>query len=513
MNLELVGALEELEKERGISKEILLEAIEAAIISAYKRNYNASAQNVDVHIDPKSGAVKVYAQKQVVEDVEEDTQEISLEEAREIDPSYQLGDIIEVEITPRNFGRIAAQTAKQVVIQRIREAERALIYQEYSNKIGDVVTGIVSRHENLNVMVELGKIEAVLSPRDQMPNDDYSQGTRLKLYIADVKEHTKGPQVIISRTHPMLLLRLFELEVPEIASGIVEIKAVAREAGVRSKIAVASNSETVDPVGACVGPKGVRVQAVVSELRGEKVDIIAYSDDPREFIANALSPARVSRVLLDGEEKSARVVVPDDQLSLAIGKEGQNARLAARLTGWRIDIKSEQQMAEIIAREAFALPESLEARESTSTDEEMQDELLAELGLETEAELETEQLEDVFEAEPEPEIEVAEEELAEVSVEDESGEPAEAAEDADTVSAIEQDESDKDDEIDYSGLDRIEAFKLRLSKARKAQEQQKRKPAKSESKAKASSEKKQESVVLHDLSALKQFFESQDGEE
>lgn len=357
MNLELMGALNELEKERGISKAILFEAIEAAIVSAYKRNYG-SAQNVRVEVTD-NGEIKVYARKDVVEEVLDEANEIALENAKAIDPNYELDDVVEIEVTPRDFGRIAAQTAKQVVIQRIREAERAMVFEEFQNREGDIVTGIVQRTEHRNVLVDLGKVEAVLPPSEQIPRETYNHGVRMKVYVTEVRKTTKGPQVVVSRTHPNLLKRLFELEVPEIHDGVVEIKAVAREAGNRSKIAVHSVDPNVDPVGACVGPRGLRVQAVVQELKGEKIDIAQWSTDPEVLIANSLSPARVMRVyILDGE-KSARAVVPDHQLSLAIGKEGQNARLAARLCGWKIDIKSESQMQELMALEArrlFAIP-------------------------------------------------------------------------------------------------------------------------------------------------------------
>lgn len=351
MNLELVGALNELEKERGISKEILREAIEMAIVTAYKRNHGA-AQNVRVEMDDRTGRIRVFAQKEVVEEVEDEGLEISLEDAQRMDPSYQVGDLVDVEVTPRDFGRIAAQTAKQVVIQRIREAERTLIYEEFASKQGDIVTGIVQRSDPRIVHVDLGKIEATLPASEQMPGDSYTHGSRIKVYITEVRKTTKGPQVLISRTHPGLLKRLFELEVPEIHDGIVEIKGVAREAGHRSKIAVASRDPHVDPVGACVGPRGVRVQAVVAELKGEKIDIIAWDPDPRRFVANALSPAKVVNVFVDPLNMTARAVVPDHQLSLAIGRDGQNARLAARLTGWKIDIKSESQQAELAVLEA-----------------------------------------------------------------------------------------------------------------------------------------------------------------
>lgn len=340
--MEFIEALEALEREKGIAMEVLLEAIEAALISAYKRNFG-SLQNVRVQIERSSGEVKVYARKTVVEEVLDSRADISLEDARKIDPRYELEDIVEIEVTPRDFGRIAAQTAKQVVVQRIREAERGLIYEEFANREGDIVTGIVQRYEQKNVLIDLGKIEAVLQPSEQTNGEDYRPGDRVKTYIIEVKKTTKGPQVLVSRTHPGLLKRLFELEVPEIHDGVVELKGVAREAGSRSKMAVYSGDENIDPVGACVGPKGARVQTVVNELRGEKIDIIRWNSDPAQFVASALSPAKVVSVEIFEEEKIARVVVPDYQLSLAIGKEGQNARLAAKLTGWKIDIKSESQ--------------------------------------------------------------------------------------------------------------------------------------------------------------------------
>ncbi len=359
MNLELVGALNEL-KERGISKEILQEAIEAAMVSAYKRHYGA-AENVRVVLDDRTGRLRVYALKDVVEEVQDDATEISLAEAQSINPNYKLHDVAEIEVTPRDFGRIAAQTAKQVIVQRLREAERNLIYEEYANRVGDIVTGIVQRIDHRNVVIDLGRVESVLVPSEQMPGETYPPGSRVKVYITEVRKTPKGPQVMISRTHPGLLKRLFELEVPEIHDGVVEIKAVAREAGNRSKIAVFSYEANVDPVGACVGPRGTRVQAVVQELRGEKIDIVEWSPDPQRFVANALSPAKVVQVYLNPEEKTARAVVPDHQLSLAIGKEGQNARLAARLCGWKIDIKSESQMAELAVLEAQRAFEEAEA--------------------------------------------------------------------------------------------------------------------------------------------------------
>lgn len=344
MNPELLGALEQLEHERGISKEILIDAIEAALVSAYRRNF-ASAQNVRVHFDRHTGDYKVYAQKTVVEQPTDSRLEASLEEARTKNPGLGIGDMLEVEVTPRDFGRIAAQTAKQVVVQRIREAERGIIYEEFASREGDIVTGTVLRQDRHSkaVYVELGRVEGVLLAQEQIPGEEFREGQRIKAYVIEVKKTTKGPQVACSRTHPNLLKRLFELEVPEIHDGVVEIKAIAREAGSRSKVAVHSRDPQVDALGACVGPKGMRVQTIVTELQGEKIDVVEWGQDPGVFVAKALSPAKVVSVDVDEPGRIARVVVPDYQLSLAIGKEGQNARLAAKLTGWKIDIKSETQ--------------------------------------------------------------------------------------------------------------------------------------------------------------------------
>ena len=342
MNAEFMQAFEELGKEKGIAPEILFDAIEAALISAYKRNFG-SAQNVRVSLDRITGEIHVFARKIVVTELTEQHLEVSLAEAKEIDPRYEENDIIEIEVTPKDFGRIAAQTAKQVVVQRIREAERGIIYDEFSNRESDILTGIVQRIEQKNVFIDLGKAEAILAPTEQIPFEQYKHGDRVKSYIIEVKKTTKGPQILVSRTHPGLLKRLFELEVPEIQDGIVEIKSVAREPGMRSKIAVYSRDEDIDPVGACVGHKGMRVQTIVDELKGEKIDIVKWSPDPVKYIANSLSPAKVVPVEVNEIEKISKVIVPDFQLSLAIGKEGQNARLAAKLTGWKIDIKSESQ--------------------------------------------------------------------------------------------------------------------------------------------------------------------------
>ena len=342
---EFLETLRELSRERSIDEEFLFEAIEAALITAYKRNFG-SAQNVRVTLSRDTGTYHVYAIKTVVEDAADDITEISLAQARTIRPDYVVGDVIEIEVTPANFGRVAAQTAKQVVVQRIREAERGMIYEEFQSRESDILTGLVQRVENRNVFIDLGKTEAVLTPTEQIPTETYAHGDRIKAYIVEVKKTNKGPQVVVSRTHPGLLKRLFELEVPEIQEGIVEIKSVAREPGNRSKIAVWSKDESVDPVGSCVGYRGMRVQAIVDELGSEKIDIVKWSEDPAKFIANALSPAKVVSVAVNEAEKVSRVVVPYYQLSLAIGKEGQNARLAAKLTGWKIDIKSETQAAD-----------------------------------------------------------------------------------------------------------------------------------------------------------------------
>ncbi|NLG83559.1 MAG: transcription termination/antitermination protein NusA [Firmicutes bacterium] len=354
MNQEFVEALAQLERERGIAKEVLIEAVEAALVSALKRDQR-SAQNIRVQLDPATGEIKVFHRRTVVEEVTDEREEISLAEAQALDPRYQVGDVVEELIQPKEFGRIAAQTAKQVVVQRIREAERALIYDEYANRVGDIVTGIVHRFEQKNVYVDLGKVEGILPPGEQTPGEKYEQGMRLKVYIVEVKRTTKGPQVIVSRSRAGLLKRLFELEVPEIQEGLVEIKAIAREPGARSKIAVYSREPHVDPVGACVGARGSRVQMIVRELRGERIDIIPWNPDWEIFISKAMSPARVAAVQLAPSKRLALVVVPDHQLSLAIGKEGQNARLAAKLTGWRIDIRSESQIAEMTEEELEAI--------------------------------------------------------------------------------------------------------------------------------------------------------------
>lgn len=347
MNEEFIGALKEIVKEKGVSEDLIFSTIEDALVAAYKKNYaNTSAQNVKVTMSRETGEIHVYAQKDVVEEVYDDVTEIALEKAKDISPIYEVGDVVDIEVTPRTFGRVAAQLAKQVVVQRIKEAERNIIYNEFVEKEFDIITGIVARKDKTNVFVDLGKIEAVLGPNEQMPGEEYNFNEKLKLYIVEVKNTTKGAQVIVSRTHPGLVKRLFELEVPEIYEGIVEIKSIAREASSRTKIAVYSKDESIDPMGACVGPKGVRVQNIVNELKNEKIDIIKWCKLPEEYISNALSPAKVLDVDIDEDSKCAKVVVDDNQLSLAIGKEGQNVRLAAKLTGWKIDIKSKSQVSE-----------------------------------------------------------------------------------------------------------------------------------------------------------------------
>ncbi|QUI22988.1 transcription termination/antitermination protein NusA [Vallitalea pronyensis] len=342
MNAEFIEALNQIEKEKGISKEILIETIEISLVTACKNNFG-TAQNIKVEIDRDKGDVSVYAEKEIVEEVEDKQLTISLEDAKAIDPKLNLGDIIKIEITPKNFGRIAAQKAKQVVVQKIREAEREVIYNQYITKEKDVITGIIQRQVRDNVIINLGKIDAILSEKERVSSERYLPNERFKVYVLEVKESTKGPKVYVSRTHPELVKRLFEQEVPEVHDGIVEIKGISREAGSRTKIAVYSSNEDVDPVGSCVGHNGARVSIIVNELRGEKIDIIPWDENPVKFISAALSPSKVVKVVVNQEEKSAKVIVPDYQLSLAIGKEGQNARLAAKLTGYRIDIKSETQ--------------------------------------------------------------------------------------------------------------------------------------------------------------------------
>lgn len=344
INLNLITILDEIEKEKGIPKEVIMEAIETSLVSAYKKNFTQGKDAVEIYINKESGEVQVLSKKTVVEKVTSSSLEIDLEQAQQYKKEkVKLGEEITQEITPAEFGRIAAQTAKQVIIQKIREAERKAVYERYIDKVRDIVTGIVQRQENYNYIIDLGKAEAILPPNEQVRNESYSNGKRMKFYVVEVKKTSKGPRIVLSRTHPDLLKRLFELEIPEIHEGLVEIKHIAREAGKRSKIAVASRDNMVDSIGSCIGDRGARIKSIMAELQEEKIDIIKWNEDDKIFIANSLNPAKVLLVKLFEKEKRALVVVNDQQLSLSIGKEGQNARLAAKLTGWKIDIKSESQ--------------------------------------------------------------------------------------------------------------------------------------------------------------------------
>ena len=342
MNAELISALKQISKDRGISFEVLSDAIEAALVSAYKKNYNTNG-NVRANLDRETGRIEIWASKTVVESVEDPMTEISLKNAKAVNPLFEVGDVLEEEADTKNFGRIAAQTAKQVVMQRIREAEQGAIFDEYAEKENEVLTAIVQRTEKNGIYVELGKTDGLIPFNEVITGENYETNDRVKVYVLKVQRDTKGPQILASRTHPGLVKRLFELEIPEIQSGIVQIKSIAREAGQRTKIAVYSTDAQVDAVGACVGQRGVRVERIVSELHNEKMDIIEWDPDIAVYIAKALGPAKVTMVFVNEAEKAVRVIVPDSQLSLAIGKEGQNARLAAKLTGWKIDIKSQSQ--------------------------------------------------------------------------------------------------------------------------------------------------------------------------
>jgi len=369
MSKELLEALDSLETEKGVKKEIVIEALESALVSAYKRNYG-QAQNVEVEFDQVRGNIHVYAVKEVVNEVFDSRLEVSLKDALEINKAYEIGDTIRFEVTPKDFGRIAAQTAKQVIMQRVREEEHNIIYNQYIQYENEIVTGEVERRDNRYIYVNLGKVEALLSRQDQIEGEEYKSHDRIKVYIYKVENSSKGPQVFVSRSHPDLLKRLFEQEIPEIYDGTVEILSIAREAGDRAKVAVRSNNENVDPVGTCVGPRGERIQTIVNELKGENMDIVQWQEDPADFISNALNPADVLEVRFDPEnEHVCTVVVPDDQLSLAIGKRGQNVRLAARLTGYKIDIKSESDMQAADDQEIAGEPESQDAVETDSTEE------------------------------------------------------------------------------------------------------------------------------------------------
>lgn len=340
MNQELLNAMDYLEKEKSIPREILIETIEAALLTAYKKNYTQH-KNVKVDLNLTNGSYRVVSRKDVVEEVEDDTAEVDLETARTVNPAYEIGDPYDEDVTPKDFNRVGAQAAKQAVMQRLRDAERGILYEEFVDREDEVMTGLIDRVDHRFVYIQLGRTDAVLSESERIPNEVYRPNERLKVYVNKVEQTTKGPQIFVSRTHPNLLKRLFEKEVPEIYDGTVEIMSVAREAGERSKISVHAENTDVDAVGSCVGAKGARVEAVVNELSGEKIDIVLWDNDPKVFVKNALSPSQVVDVQVDEENQSTVVIVPDNQLSLAIGKKGQNARLAAKLTGWKIDIKSE----------------------------------------------------------------------------------------------------------------------------------------------------------------------------
>lgn len=347
-NKELILALEELEKEKGIKKEYLLESIETALLTAYKRNFDA-LDNVRVVMDPQTGATHVFSIKEIMEDAKDPALEISLEDARKINKEAKLGETVEVEIVPRDFGRIAAQTAKQVIIQKLREAEREIIFTEFNDRKGEIVSGIIQKADKNIVVMDLGRLEGIMPSKEQIPTEKYRVNDKIKGYVMDVEKGAKGvPQVIVSRSHPDFVRKLLELEIPEIYEGVIEIKSVSRDAGYRSKVAVYSPDPNIDPVGSCVGQRGVRIQNVINELNGEKIDVIEWNEDPSIYISSALLPAKILAVDIKEEEKFAQVIVPDDQLSLAIGKSGQNARLAAKLTNWKIDIKSESQFREML---------------------------------------------------------------------------------------------------------------------------------------------------------------------
>ncbi|MBR4260703.1 MAG: transcription termination/antitermination protein NusA [Clostridia bacterium] len=369
---EMLLAMEELEKENGMEPGSLMEAIETALVTAYKRDFDSAADNVKVVVDKKTGAYHVYAEKEVVKEVEDRDVQISLEDAKKINKSLAVGDVAQIEIMPKNFGRIAAGTAKQVIIQKIREASREYLFNEFSDRKGEIVSGLIQKADGGIVVVDLGRLEGVMPLKEQVPTEKYHVNDKIRAYVLDVEKGAKGaPQVIISRAHADFVRKLFELEIPEIYEGVIEIKSVSRDAGSRSKVAVYSPNENIDPVGSCVGQKGIRIQNIINELGGEKIDVIEWNEDPATFISAALLPAQVLAVDIKEEEKFAQVIVPDDQLSLAIGKSGQNARLAAKLTNWKIDIKSESQFRQILAEAQNAeIEEDVEADESAETSEE-----------------------------------------------------------------------------------------------------------------------------------------------
>lgn len=413
----LFEACEQLERERGISKEVLIDSLCDAMVAAYKKHMHIKeATNIEGILDEQSGEIGVFRTKLVVKEVEEEmeNEQISLEDAKEIDEDVDLDDEVKIEVTPDQFGRIAAQSAKQVITQRIREAERNLVLAEFMDKKGTLTTGIIQRVENRNVIVNIGKTDAIMPQKEQIPGEFYKSGNRIRVFVLNVKETTRLPQVIVSHAHAEIVRELFELEVPEIEDGIVEIKSISREAGFRTKIAVWSNDPEVDSVGACIGPRGSRIQTIVGELKNEKIDIVRYSEDPVEYIVNALSPARIVSVDIladDDYSREALVVVPDDQLSLAIGREGQNVRLAHKLTGWKIDIKNVSQMER--AEAEAAQQQAYEAAEANESEVEEDIEVLDEIAQEIEEEM-SEQVFDETEASPELAIATEEDETTEV---------------------------------------------------------------------------------------------------
>ena len=388
MKSDFLIAVTQIAAEKNLPKEVVLQAVETALASAYKKDSEATG-NIVVRIDSNTGNVHVYAQKAVVEAVEDPRVDIALDEARRLKPDVQLGEIMQFEVTPANAGRIAAQTAKQVVLQRLREAEREMVYEEFSNREGDIVSGLIQRVDARNVIIDLGKTEGILPPTEQVRSEHYRPGLRMKFYLLEVHKSSRGPQLILSRSHKNLLKRLFELEVPEIYKGVVEIRSIAREPGYRSKVAVAAQQEGVDPVGSCVGLRGIRIQNIVNELGGERIDVVQWDPNPARFVANALSPAQVTSVSTSEEDNTASVMVPDRQLSLAIGKEGQNARLAAKLTGWRIDIKSESAVQEAGLAAAIVEEAPAEAVTEAAAEEAAPVETVAEVAAEEAAPAET----------------------------------------------------------------------------------------------------------------------------
>lgn len=393
MSKELVKAMQVLEEEKGISRQVIKEALESALALAYKKNYD-QAQNVEVQFDENKGTIKVYSVKEVVETNYDSTLEISLEEALKINRAYEIGDKIKFEVTPKDFGRIATQTAKHVIMQRIREAERENIFEEFSQYVDEIMTGTVERQDHRFIYVNIGRVEAIMPLGEQIPSEQFEPDQRIKVYVAKVDKTSKGPQIVVSRAHNDFLRRLFEQEVPEIYDGTVEVMAIAREAGDRAKVAVRSRDKNIDPVGTCVGPRGQRVQAIVNELNGENMDIIEWNEDPVVFIQNALSPAQVLKVDFNEEAHACIVVVPDNQLSLAIGKRGQNARLAARLTTYKIDIKSESSYADYLEEQAALALEAQAAAEAAQDQVSTDDSVIEALDQALEAE------DAVLEAEP-----------------------------------------------------------------------------------------------------------------